>query len=310
MKSTIEISRHILLFLLIVLSLILVVLFPRDVEISSEGRAQTVIFDYQFSWSAYQENITSFFSGIYQEKSFGLTKYERPVEEEMKLYFSRSMKIIVTALILSLFFGILKGVYDATHPSSLRMIFGKGFTWVLQAIPDFFLFLCLQWVLLIYFREYVDIFGHEKWYSFLYPALLVSIYPALYISRITAASFQEQEGKQYITVAHSKGLPQAVITFKHILKNSAVQILNHTSSMMIYLLSNLLLVEYLLDYKGAAYRLYEAFNVTPVLSVGLNTAIEQNVIIVFGTCFMILVLIVQITSGLIKRMIDPRERGA
>ncbi|UOK57667.1 hypothetical protein MGI18_25405 [Bacillus sp. OVS6] len=80
--------------------------------------------------------------------------------------------------------------------------------------------------------------------------------------------------------------------------------------MMIYLLSNLLLVEYLLDYKGAAYRLYEAFNVTPVLSVGLNTAIEQNVIIVFGTCFMILVLIVQITSGLIKRMIDPRERGA
>lgn len=310
MKSTIEISRHILLFLLIVLSLILVVLFPRDVEISAEGRAQTVIFDYQFSWSAYQENITSFFSGLYQEKNFGLTKYERPVEEEMKLYFSRSMKIIVTALILSLFFGILKGVYDAAHPSSLGMIFGKGFTWVLQAIPDFFLFLCLQWVLLIYFREYADIFGHEKWYSFLYPALLVSIYPALYISRITAASFQEQEGKQYITVAHSKGLPQAVITFKHILKNSAVQILNHTSSMMIYLLSNLLLVEYLLDYKGAAYRLYEAFNVTPVLSVGLNTAIEQNVIIVFGTCFMILVLIVQITSGLIKRMIDPREQGA
>jgi oligopeptide transport system permease protein len=309
MKSTIEISRHILLFLLIVLSLILVVLFPRDVEISAEGRAQTVIFDYQFSWSAYEENITSFFSGLYQEKSFGLTKYERPVEEEMKLYFSRSMKIIVTALFLSLFFGILKGVYDALHPSSLGMIFGKGFTWVLQAVPDFFLFLCLQWVLIIYFREYADIFGHEKWYSFLYPALLASIYPALYISRITAASFQEQEGKQYITVAHSKGLPQAVITFKHILKNSAVQILNHTSSMMIYLLSNLLLVEYLLDYKGAAYRLYEAFNVTPVLSVGLNTEIEQNVIIVFGTCFMILVLIVQITSGLIKRMIDPRERG-
>ncbi|MDR0138620.1 ABC transporter permease [Metabacillus idriensis] len=309
MKSAIEISKHILLFLLIVLSLILVVLFPRDVEIRAEGRAQTVIFDYQFSWSVYQENITSFFSGLYQDKSLGLTKYERPVEEEMKLYFSRSIKIIMTAFLLSLIFGILKGVYDAAHPSPLGMIFGKGFTWGLQAFPDFFLFLCLQWVLIIFFKDYVDLFGHDNWYSFLYPALLVSIYPALYISRITAASFLEQSDKQYIMVAHSKGLPQAVITFKHVLKNSAGPILNHAGSMMIYILSNLLIVEYLLDYKGAAYRLFEAFNVMPVISVGLNTAIEPNVIVAFGTCFMMLVLVVQITSLLIKRMIDPREGG-
>ncbi|MDQ0857424.1 hypothetical protein [Bacillus sp. V2I10] len=40
----------------------------------------------------------------------------------MKLYFSRSLKIIVTALILSLFFGILKGVYDATHPNPLGIL--------------------------------------------------------------------------------------------------------------------------------------------------------------------------------------------
>ncbi|PLR67208.1 ABC transporter permease subunit [Bacillus sp. UMB0893] len=304
-----EIGIHILLFLFIVTCLILVVLFPRDVEVTAEGTAQTVIYDYQFSWSAYEENVTSFFSSLYHDKNFGLTKFERPVEEEAALYFSRSIKIIVTALFLSLFFGILKGIYDAARPNRLGMIFGKGFTWVLQSIPDFFLFLCAQWVLIIYFRDFADIFGHDDWYSFLYPALLVSIYPALYISRITAAAFQEQEDKQYITVAHSKGLPQYVITFKHILKNSVVPILNHTGSMMIYILSNLLIVEYLLDYKGAAFRLFQAFDVTPVLSVGLHTAIETNVIIVFGTCFMLIVLVVQIMSNLIKKWVDPREGG-
>ncbi|KEZ48617.1 MULTISPECIES: ABC transporter permease subunit [Metabacillus] len=310
MQAALAISRHILLFFVIVIILILTVLLPRDVEIGAEGKPQTVVFEYEFTWALYSENLTGFFLDIIREKSFGLTKYERSAEDEAVLYFSRSLKVIVFAFFLSLSLGILKGIYDAKRGGPLRLVFGKGFTWLLQSVPDFFLFLSLQWILLIYFRDYVDLFGYESWYSFIYPALLVSIYPALYISRITAASILDQEGMPYIAVARSKGLPSAMITFKHMLKNSLVPILTNMGSLMIYLLSNLLIVEYLTDYKGAAYRLFEAFHVTPVLSAGLNTAIEPNVIILFGICFMFMVLTVQILSETAKRWIDPREGSA
>lgn len=310
MQAALAISRHILLFFMIVTILILTVLLPRDVEVRAEGKPQTVVFEYEFSWTVYSENLTGFISDLIRDKSFGLTKYKRTAEDEAVLYFSRSLKVIVLAFILSLLLGVLKGIFDAKRGGPLRHVFGKGFTWLLQSVPDFFLFLSLQWVLLIYFRDYVDLFGHESWYSFLYPAMLVSIYPALYISRITAASLLDQERMPYITVAHSKGLPPMMITYKHLLKNSLVPLLTNMGSLMIYLLSNLLIVEYLTDYKGAAYRLFEAFHVTPVLSVGLNTAIEPNVIILFGICFMLMVLFVQILSETAKRWIDPREDSA
>jgi oligopeptide transport system permease protein len=300
-----QIVGKVIFFLIICVCLILIALFPREATVTAEGRAATVVYKYEFSWGKYKEILSSFIHGIIHNQTFGETRYHKPVEAELLIYFPRSLKIIISAFFLSLAVGILKGIYDFRKTNKRTNIIGNGTTWLLLSIPDFFLILVVQWVIIYYFN-WIDIFGHEYWYNFFIPSLLVSVYPAMYISRITSAAVAGEAAQQYVQVAKSKGLHQDKIISKHILKNCAGRILSNTPSMIIYILSNLLFVEYLLDYKGAAYRLWLALDFEPRIFVGRDTLYEPSVIIGFGICFMAIVLAVQIISQLVSARIDPR----
>jgi len=300
-----QITSKILFFLMVSTCLILIALFPRDAMVTGKGRAVTVVYSYEFSWQVYKENLTGFYNGMLNEKTLGKTRYHKPVEEEIAIYFPRSLKIIITAFFLSLVTGIAKGIFDFKKTHKPANIFGNGTTWLFLSNPDFFMILSVQWVIIFYFN-WIDIFGHEYWYNFIIPSLLVSIYPSMYISRITSAAIAGEEAQQYVQVAKSKGFNQNAIILKHILKNCANPILNSTPSMVIYILSNLLFVEYLLDYKGAAYRLWLALDFKSSIFIGRETLYEPSVVIGFGICFLVIVLIVQITSQLVSRVIDPR----
>lgn len=300
-----QIISKVLFFLMVCTCLVLIALFPREAMVTGEGRAVTVVYSYDFSWQEYKENLSGFINGLVTENTLGETRYHKPVEEEIAIYLPRSLKIIFTALFLSLVIGIAKGIFDFKKAHKRANLFGNGTTWLFLSIPDFFIILIVQWVIIFYFN-WVDIFGHEYWYNFIIPSLLVSIYPSMYISRITSAAIAGESAQQYVPVAKAKGLNQNAIILKHILKNCAGQILNHTPSMLIYILSNLLFVEYLLDYKGAAYRLWLALDFAPHIFIGRESLYEPSVIIGFGISFMAIVLFVQITSQLISARMDPR----
>lgn len=300
-----QILNKVLFFLLICTCLILIAFFPREAMVTGEGRAVTVVYSYDFSWQVYKANLSDFINGLVTEKTLGETRYNKPVEEEIAIYFPRSLKIIFTAFFLSLVAGIAKGIFDFKKAQKRTNIIGNGTTWLFLSIPDFFMILIVQWVIIFYFN-WIDIFGHEYWYNFIIPSLLVSIYPSMYISRITSAAIAGEAAQQYVQVAKSKGFNQNAIILKHILKNCASPILTSTPSMLIYILSNLLFVEYLLDYKGAAYRLWLALDFKPNIFIGRETLYEPSIVIGFGICFMAIVLIVQIASQLVSRVIDPR----
>lgn len=300
-----QILSKVLFFLMICTCLVLIAFFPREAMVTGEGRAVTVVYSYDFSWQVYKENLSSFINGLVTENTLGETRYQKPVEEEILIYFPRSLKIIITAFFLSLVIGTAKGIFDFKNVHKRANIVGNGTTWLFLSIPDFFMILIVQWVIIFYFN-WIDIFGHEYWYNFIIPSLLVSIYPSMYISRITSAAMAGEAAQQYVQVAKSKGFNQNVIILKHILKNCVSPILNSTPSMVIYILSNLLFVEYLLDYKGAAYRLWLALDFKPSIFIGRETLYEPSIVIGFGICFMAIVLIVQITSQLVSRRIDPR----
>lgn len=300
-----QVISKIVFFMLVSICLILIALFPREAAVNAEGRAATVVYTYKFSWEQYNNNIKCFIKGLVNEQTFGETRYHKPVEEEVAIYLPRSLKIIITAFFLSLITGFIKGIFDFRNSKKPANVFGNGTTWLLMAIPDFMIVLLVQWFIIFYIN-WIDIFGHEYWFNFIIPSLLVAIYPTMYISRITMAAISSEAGKQYVQVAKAKGFNESTIINKHILKNCAGSILNNAPTMIIYILSNLLFVEYLLDYKGAAYRLWLALDFKPVIFMGKETLYEPSVIIAFGICFMAIVLFVQISSQLLNAWLDPR----
>jgi oligopeptide transport system permease protein len=300
-----KLLNKIVFFFIVSICLILIALFPREATVAGEGRAAKVVYTYDFSWKEYKNNIIHFTEGLFQNRSFGETRYHKPVEEEVAIYFPRSLKIIVTAFLLSLTGGILKGIFDFKNANKRKSILGNWTTWLLLSIPDFLIILLVQWVI-IYYVNWIDIFGHEQWFNFFLPSLLAAIYPSMYISRITAAAVSSEAGKQYVQVVKAKGFDENHIIFKHVLKNCAGTVLNNVPTMMIYILSNLLFLEYLLDYKGAAYRLWLALDFKPVIFIGSESIYEPSVIISFGICFMAIVLFVQVCSHLLSTRLDPR----
>jgi oligopeptide transport system permease protein len=299
MNSTGNIIKSMTIFMVAVTILILVVLLPRN-------HTHYLLGYWQFDSYVYKQNLIHFFEGIWERQSLGTSSSGRmTVEETIARDFPKSLYIILTAFFISIPLGVCKGIFDFRNANRKRSILGHGTTWLTQSIPDFFLIICLQWIILYNFRS-IPIFGHEDWYSFIFPSILVSIYPTMYVARITSSSMLGQNGQPYIQMARAKGLPQKIIIYKHMFLNCVGTILSHVSSVMLYIISNLLIVEYLSDYKGAAYRLFIAMDYRQVITKGQYLQYEPGMIIGFGICFMLLVLFAQIISQVARKYVDPR----
>ncbi|MFT4412868.1 ABC transporter permease subunit [Fredinandcohnia humi] len=280
--------------ILILIGVIILALFPRG------GTQDYTDVVYIFSMDTYKENIKGLLNGIYYDQTLGMTKSGFAVEEEIARYFPRSLKIIISAFIICIILGISKGIFDFKYQNRWFSFIGRGTTWLTSAIPDFFLIILLQWIILVNFQS-IDILGYEEWYNFILPALLISIHPIMYIANITRGAISDESGELYVLVAHSKGLTRDKIIMSHIFKNAMIAISNHLPTVMLYIMSNLLIIEWLLDYKGAAYRLFKAVEFSKLISVQGGLATEEAPLI-FGllVCFMLPLFIAQVLGTVTK----------
>ncbi|WP_036605111.1 ABC transporter permease subunit [Paenibacillus assamensis] len=294
MRSQIYKTLGLSLFAMVML--ILVVLFPRDLDISVVGYG--IHAEYHFSWEKYANNMKTFLHGIFYEQTLGPTRYEgETAEAAVARTVMNSMAVIVTSFVLSMGLGILKGIFDYQSSDRKTKWLGGMTTWLFQSIPDFLLILIYQWIILNYF-PFIHIFAEEGWEAWVFPSLLLSIYPTFYIARITSASIAAQEGLLYIKVAQAKGLSRTRVMYKHVLKNCMSTILSHLSALFVYMLSNLLIIEYFSNFPGAANRLFIAIDYDLYFGAGANY--EPGVIIGICFCFMVLLVIAQLVSILSK----------
>lgn len=309
-----EILRAILSSLLLMLLVIIFVHYPREIEYMLSGNA--VEATYGFSWSQYRNNLSLFFTDLFFEGDLGQTLYGDSVVAEGMEYMTKSLLLIGIAFLLSIPLGIAKGIMDFRHVNRKTNLLGNGSTAFFQSVPDFMIIICVQWGLM----ELMDwgfpqfsVYMSDDWYSFILPSLLLMLFPTAYLARITSMALGRQENQLYILFARSKGLSERVVLWKHMLGNCWSLILNHLPSIITAILSNLLIVEYLTQYKGAATRLYEAMgyrdsSTTNVFFPGEEFIFEANLIIVIVGLFTLLILITKIASMVAKYYLDPLWR--
>ena len=241
-------------------------------------------------WDKMQELVKFLFS----EGTLGMTKHGESFESVTLEFFKKSLPIIISAFILAIPLGIAKGMFDFRTKHTRLVPMGSGFTSFITSLPDFFLILAMQWIILYNFR-FIDWFGSDQWYNFLIPSLLVSLYPLMYFARITYAALSNEEGEMYIQTAKAMGLTERLIIKKHILKKCMVSILQHMPTVMTYVLSNLLMVEWLLDYKGAAWRFLYA-----IQRIAHPKFSEAGLAIEFSLCFMSILFFSQTLSAFMQ----------
>jgi peptide/nickel transport system permease protein len=132
-------------------------------------------------------------------------------------------------------------------------VFQEIFTYI-QAIPDIFYIILLQ-VLVVWLYQQTNIYylnfasyGEEK--AIFLPILSLSITPTMIITKLLISQMLEELSKSYANLARAKGLSFRRIIFVHVLRNTIYSFFHYSKTIILFFLTNLLIVEYLFNIPG------------------------------------------------------------
>lgn len=129
------------------------------------------------------------------------------------------------------------------------------------------------------------------------PAIALGSIPLAAITRMTRASVLDVLNEDYVRTATAKGLPQQLITWRHVLKNAMLPIVTLIGLQTGHLLSGAVLTEGVFAFNGIGSYLFEAIS-------SLDYAVLQGFILFIAVIYALVNLVVDLLYG----VFDPRMR--
>ena len=133
--------------------------------------------------------------------------------------------------------------------------------------------------------------------NFTLPVVTVALYGVGYIARMTRASMAEVMTEQYIRTARLKGLGFGAVVMKHALRNALIAPFTVIMLQFPWLLTGVVIVESLFNYKG--------FGWTLVAAAGNN---DIELLMACSVVAVLVVLITQLISDIGYVFLNPRVR--
>ncbi|MBT6190890.1 MAG: ABC transporter permease [Tateyamaria sp.] len=238
--------------------------------------------------------------------------YNTPVTELILQRLPATLLLIFSSQILAISVGVLLGVMAARKPNSLvnlcvtfLSLFGFAAPVFWTGILLIILFVSVYPVFPVggmmnaalidasFFEQSINIAYHLV----LPMVTLASIYLALY-SRLTRASMQEVLGSDYIRTARAKGLRENKVFYKHALKNSLGPLVTVAGLQFSAVMSGAVVVEAVFNWPGLG-------------TLALQAILARDTPTIMGILFFssLVVIVVNIITDLVLRMIDPRIRA-
>ena len=235
--------------------------------------------------------------------------YNLPVFDLIMERFPATLLLVFSAQILSLFVGILLGVYAAQNPNGLSSLFVNMFSLFGYAAPVFWTGI----LLLIAFSLHVPIFPVSGMrditiestnffvqifdvlrHLFLPMITLASIFFAYY-SRLCRASMLEVLGADFVRTARAKGLSKKDVLLKHALKNSLSPVITFAGLSFSAVVSGAILVETVYSWPGLG-------------TLAFNSIISRDTPVLLGILIFstLMVTVGNFLTDLTLRALDPR----
>jgi len=227
--------------------------------------------------------------GTYQSDTVG--NIFKVIYDSSKL----SIALVATSLLLSSVIGILRGMYEGFRSKKSKL--GSLGTLIFFSIPDVLIVLIVLFGYMLVSRQFPNVRDILPLKNFILPLFTLSIIPTIYISRITLISIQEELVKDYIKNEKAKGYSRHKVIFVELLPSIVYRIVDAIPAIMTMLLSNMIIVEYLFNYKGILYYLIYFYNRQDVHRF-VPLAITLGLIYIIFTK----------GSQLIAKMINPLKR--
>ena len=218
--------------------------------------------------------------------------------------------LVTTALLFATVIGVLVGVFTARRPESPVSHGVTVFSLVGYSMPVFW----TGYLLIIAFASNVRWFPvagmrdvrlegnrFEEWldiaHHLVLPALTLGLIYLAQYSRLSRASMLEVLQSDYVRTARAKGLAERKVVYKHALRNAVIPVITIAGLQFGALLSGALLVETVFNWPGLG-------------RLAADSVFQRDAPVLLGVliCSAVLVVVINILTDVVYRMIDPRIR--
>jgi peptide/nickel transport system permease protein len=163
----------------------------------------------------------------------------------------------MTILSVSLLIVILIGMFVATTIMLMPLSFRKrlsGFIDFTTTAPDLLIVFLLQYLVIFLYKTFhiklFQLYGGNYTEPYFMPIVIVSFVPTIFLVQFLLKEFANEEQQDYVLFAIAKGTPLKTIYTKHIIRNIIPLLLIHLRTVIWFLLSSIIVVEYLFNIHG------------------------------------------------------------
>ena len=238
----------------------------------------------RFLWNAAHGD---FGHSLFSNRSALLT-----VTEQLPYTLSLALVSLAVLLVLGAGLGVLSAFYAGGWPDRLAM----GVAVLGVSVPVFWSGLLLILVFSIGL-EWLPASGAGSWRHLVMPALVLGVMGAGPVARLLRTNLLEEMSADYVMVARAKGLPSALLVWRHTLRNAALPAVTLLGLQFGFLLGGTVVTEMVFARPGLGRVLVDAI-------LWKDLPVAQAAVLVIATIYVTVNLVVD----LILIALDPRLR--
>jgi peptide/nickel transport system permease protein len=162
------------------------------------------------------------------------------------------------------------------------------------ALPNFVIGPLAILIFAVYL-DWLPVSGSEHFEHFILPATTLGLAMAAILTRLVRSSVLEELGEDYVRTARAKGLPERVVLFKHVLKNSLIPVVTIIGLQFGIVLTGAIVTETIFSMPGVGELTIRAINEREYNQVQANLLAIALTYVVVNTL-----------TDILYRLLDPR----
>ncbi len=221
-------------------------------------------------------------------------QYHLPVASLIKTALPYTLKLAGMALLISLLLAVLIAYGSQHFPLRAGRELLRSLPSAFLSVPNFVIGLLL--IQLISFRWHLfDVLNPNDLVATICAAFALAIPICAPLCEVLIANLDNESAQEYVLVARSRGLSEAKILFRHLVKPSAVPAITMAAMIVGELMGGALIIEEVFGRTGVGTLMYQA------VSSG-DTPTLQAVVALAAVVF----VVVNLVADLVAPLLDPR----
>lgn len=222
---------------------------------------------------------------------------DQPVASILKTRFPPTLLLATTSLIIAMLIGLSLGFVAAYKRGSVIDVAAMVAAILGVSIPHFWLGLILLFTFALKLG-WLPVAG-EDLRTLILPAVTLGLANAAVLARLTRSAMIDIFDQDFVRTARAKGLPKAVVLYRHALRAGLVPIVSMMGLQFAYMMGGAIVVENVFAWNGVGRLAIEAV-------FARDYPVIQGFILVFAA----VVVLVAVVIDLLYAWLDPRVRYA